>query len=516
MKLIPPDDTAVRVHIGIVIHSMDSGERGFRAWNTWAKPAVPDEKVRRAIWRSFRQVVGNPHGALRYYEKRGMHAALPTDEHDIVAYAHAVLNGRLRIAGEKFFVFGDQKGWRSDETAAARALLEIIKDLHDIAQRSEAHEAVRVLKKFLGFAKVKGMLAGFRAYSDLDVMDSDFDSKPELLGVPSGGVVDLRTGEFRAAEKDDMVSLAVAVPYNVGAKCPKFLQFIRQIAKTREYQNYVQTALGYLLIGHSNDQIAFFMLGRGGNGKGTLTRAIQAVMGAGYSTTISTSFLRTANNGNGDKPTEALMKLKKVRAAFCTETEQRKGGINESFFKQVTGGDALSGRHGHGEQENFTPPGKLMISLNRMPDWAHKDDALWRRVVVLPFSRQFMGERVNTNLATELTEEAAGILQWMIVGAQRYLEHGLGECPEVVEATKHARERADTVQMWIDAECVTGKHQSVQARESFEAYCAFADREQLQALDNRKFSVRLQALGFRHHRLKQFVEYEGIGLKPRI
>lgn len=175
----------------------------------------------------------------------------------------------------------------------------------------------------------------------------------------------------------------------------------------------------------------------------------------GYCTTLSPAFMKGASKGNGNGPTPAIMTLRGVRVAFCTETE-RKNGIDEPFFKQLTGNDALTGRHNYGEQQTFKPQCKLLISTNSMPDWQYEDHALWRRVRVLPFEQQFKGDVCNSNLDAQLAAETSGILNWMIEGAKRYLKNGLNTCPEVEKASDEAHRSADTVRRWIEAECITG------------------------------------------------------------
>jgi phage/plasmid-associated DNA primase len=77
------------------------------------------------------------------------------------------------------------------------------------------------------------------------------------------------------------------------------------------------------------------------------------------------------------------------------------------FFKQLTGNDKLTGRHNYGEQQSFTTPGKLLSSTKVMPDWSYADEALWRRVVVLPFLMQFKeGDGRNNNLDAALAAGA--------------------------------------------------------------------------------------------------------------
>jgi putative DNA primase/helicase len=205
------------------------------------------------------------------------------------------------------------------------------------------------------------------------------------------------------------------------------------------------------------------------------------------------------------------MPLRSARAIFCTESERKKG-IDEVFFKQLTGNDKLTGRHNYGGQQSFSTPGKLLLSTNVMPDWSYTDEALWRRVVVLPFLKQFKeGEGRNNNLDAELATEASGVLNWMIGGASRYLSSGrLDQCEEVDKATKEAREQADTVRMWVEAECKRSGKDRIGASEAYEAYSVFVARRGLPPVTNKQFSAHMPVLGFNRKRSSSGFQYLGL------
>lgn len=522
LTVIPAEERALWLSVGMGIHDWDQSERGFSVWDAWSRKASEqyNEADQRSTWEGFRQGQGTTIGTVRWHatrfggssgvDKQSGESWIPTSAPDIIEYAMTVLAGRVKLDGKDIYVFVNG-GWHNDRREATRALQGVVKGLLETAKLTKSEAVVRALKGQASFAQAGKMLEEFSTYRELDATGEDFDAKPELLGVPNG-VVDLRTGLFREAQPDDMVSRSTAARFDSEATCPAFRRFLKQIAPSPVYRRYLQTVMGYLLVGHSNEQKAFFMLGTGSNGKGTLTRAIQAAMGYDYCATLSPAFMKGASKGNGNGPTPAIMTLCGVRVAFCTETE-RKNGIDEPFFKQLTGNDTLTGRHNYGEQQTFKPQCKLLISTNGMPDWQYEDQALWRRVIVLPFTRQFKGEACNSNLDAQLAAETSGILNWMIEGATRYLKNGLGKCPEVEEATREAHRSADTVRRWIETDCEIGKGLDIPASVAFESYQAFAEKRRLVELPQKKFKPRMTALGYRHDRNNRSAFYKGLKLR---
>jgi hypothetical protein len=74
---------------------------------------------------------------------------------------------------------------------------------------------------------------------------SDFDKDPWLLGAPNG-IVDLRTGQFRSARPEDMVSRQVLVDPADTADCPKFMVFLDAVTQgDKKIIQFLQAWFGY-------------------------------------------------------------------------------------------------------------------------------------------------------------------------------------------------------------------------------------------------------------------------------
>ncbi|WP_174979743.1 phage/plasmid primase, P4 family [Pandoraea communis] len=519
LSQIPAKERTVWLHIGMALHSWDA-EAGFEIWDQWSKSSLDkyDEAIQRPTWDKFDGGGQRTIGTLYYYASQygKMNGAperswFPTSDSDVAKFVTTKLCETLRIVeNESCRVFVGHR-WSTDKRAACRAVLAEIEELVQCAEQAKNSTATTLLKRMTSYQGAQRILADMRAFPELDAKASDFDQDPYLLGVPNG-VVDLRTKEFRAGQPTDMISCTINATFDRNARCPQFGAFLQSVAPDRDLRRFLRTALGYSMTGSIKEQKAFFMLGRGSNGKGTLTRAVENVVGSLYSGQMSPSFLKSANKGSANGPTPALMALQRPRILFCTESERRRG-IDEPFFKQLTGGDQVSGRHNYGETESFRPRGKLLLSTNEMPDWDRENEALWRRILVIPFTQKFSGKSRDNDLDDKLATEASGILNWLIAGAFDYLQAGcLPECAEVEVATSDARKRSDSVRMWIDAECRRSARGKVAAQDAFDAYSRFTGRHGMEPMTIQKFRLRMVSLGFKQKRIKQGNEYLGVQL----
>src|SRR5262249_39765331 len=139
--------------------------------------------------------------------------------------------------------------------------------------------------------------------------------------------------------------------------------------------------------------------------------------------------------------------LFRKRLAVASETSRRVH-LAEATVKNLTGGDTVTTRRLYENPWTFEPTHSLWLPTNYLPEISGRDHGIWRRVKVVPWTRKF--DRPDRNLDDELRHEAAGILLWLIAGARLYLEHGLVEPQEVIDATKAYRSREDIIARWMD------------------------------------------------------------------
>ena len=156
----------------------------------------------------------------------------------------------------------------------------------------------------------------------------------------------------------------------------------------------------------------FFLYGDGGNGKGIFLNTITAIMGDYAKTAPMDTF---TNSSNDRHPTDMAM-LQGARMVFAQETERGRAWA-ESRVKSLTGSDPVTARFMRQDFFTYTPKFKLLISGNHLPRLKNVDEAMRRRLHLLPFTQVFKGKDRDPHLAEKLKTEYAGILQWIVEGA---------------------------------------------------------------------------------------------------
>jgi putative DNA primase/helicase len=314
-----------------------------------------------------------------------------------------------------------------------------------------------------------------------------FDSDRWLLGV-ANGVVDLRTGEFREARKEDYITKQAGVAYDPAATCHLWEKFLlRVFAGDAELISFIQRAVGYTLTGEILEQCLFFPYGTGQNGKSTFIESMHQLMGT-YAVKASPA-LYTLNRW-GTEPEAEIARLKGTRLATGSETEEG-ARLAEARVKDSTGGDTLTGRELYGHPFNFSPTHKLWIYGNHLPDIRGNDDGIWRRIKLIPFEVKKPDEAKDPKLPEKLLKELPGILNWAIRGCLEWQKRGLGTPATVIEATTEYREEEDEIGEFIGEKCTCAGQ--VERSDLHDAYREWAEgRGVRMPMTTKAFAKRLR------------------------
>ncbi|GHH96414.1 hypothetical protein GCM10017779_68710 [Streptomyces capillispiralis] len=267
---------------------------------------------------------------------------------------------------------------------------------------------------------LRALLAQASAAPTLMVAPGALDAEPYELCTPAG-VVDLRTGALRAAEPlTDLHSRVTAVAPDLRGT-PRWHQFLDDAFGSdpdgRATISYVQLMLGYSITGLVGARVLPFLHGPGNNGKSVL-ETVMRVLGD-YADAASPGFLM--ERGHGSNRCMEAAELRGRRLIVCSEIRAN-DRIDEAEVRALTDGSRLTGRRIRTECFSFTPTHHLWLLGDHTPEAAVGGPAFLRRMRLIPTQRTVAPALGNDHLVEDLVEhEGAGIIQWLIEGARRYL-----------------------------------------------------------------------------------------------
>lgn len=349
-------------------------------------------------------------------------------------------------------------------------------------------------------AAVKGMIE--LAQPAVQTSISEFDKKDYLWNAKNG-TVDLRTGDLKPFNQDDLITFMGKLDYNPKAECPLFLKTIEEIfCNDHELVKFFKVLMGYAMFGHQEEQIIVFLTGdeknakqNGSNGKSMLMGIIEDIFGA-YRTTISTKLITEAHKSSGID--NDVAKLAGTRLATGSEFD-RNDIINEKRFKQFTGEDYISARFLRKEFFDFRMVALMMFSTNYVPLMQSQDDGLFRRLVEIPFKAKFYEKRYcppggklkDTRLKRKLQAEYEGILAWVIQGAIDYNKNGLNIPDQVYVKREEKKAEVNPLHDFMDMCLERGEEHVEQVGSLYRAYNNFIEQNDGLELSSTAFGRRL-------------------------
>jgi len=271
------------------------------------------------------------------------------------------------------------------------------------------------------------------------------------------GILNLRTGKLEPHDPARLMTKMANVKFEPNAKAPRWEIFLTEILPNPEIQEYLQQFLGSSLSAAIIDQQLHEFVGTGANGKSVLVEIFREILGD-YAAIIESELLvETRNEGH---PT-SKMQLIGARFATCNEIEGN-ARLSEVKVKRLTGGDKLQARGMHKDFVEFAPTFKPVLIANYRPTIQDTDEAIRRRLIVVPFDVTIEPLKRDPHLKAKLMTELPGILAWALEGCLAWQRAGKLEQPKDIEmATLTMFNENDTVTAFID-ECCT---REIDARE---------------------------------------------------
>jgi putative DNA primase/helicase len=380
------------------------------------------------------------------------------------------------------------------------------------AQRLLAHAV-----KSEAAPRINAMLDLARSESGITVLPAVLDSDPFSLNV-ANGTLDLRSGDLRQHNRDDMLTKLCPTAYRPEATCPSWERFLEDVfpatsdaAETRgdlDLIGYLQRLLGYCLTGDVREQILPIFFGGGGNGKSTLLNVLQDVIGADYAMKAAPDLLTVKRDTH---PTERA-DLFGRRLVVAAETEQG-ARLAESLAKELTGGDRIRARRMREDFWEFAPTHKVILCTNHKPQVRGGDHAIWRRLRLVPFVVTIPDEQQDKQLPEKLRAEAEGILAWLVRGCLAWQRDGLGTASAVTAATGEYRTEEDTVGAFLTDRATFSDAYRCRASMLYSAYKCWCERTGEHVLGQRDFGLALSKIDGVERYGNNGIWYRGIGFR---
>lgn len=336
----------------------------------------------------------------------------------------------------------------------------------------------------------------------------EFDADPLALNTP-GGVVDLRTSEMRPHDRD-LMTKSTAVTPDFGGRCPTWLMFMDQVFQGHmETIDFVHRFLGYCLTGLTKEHVLGFFFGDGANGKSTLLDFVLWLLGD-YALKLPASVLMTQR---GERHPTELAQFCGARLAVSSELDEGEHWA-EARLKELTGDATLTARYVRGDFFTFKLLCKIIVGGNHRPQVRSVDDALKRRLLLVPFTAKFLGTNRDPDMLDKLKAEGPAVLASLIDGCREYLDEGLQVPASIVAASEEYATTMDSLGNWL-TDCCRVSGDLFECSESASLlYRSYGDWKRARgetAVGQTRLSEQLKSRGHESYR-NNGIRYRGLEL----
>jgi putative DNA primase/helicase len=372
----------------------------------------------------------------------------------------------------------DGRRWRRDtDGAVMRKAKEMVRRIYTEAAEIEDPDLRKAVFKFAIASECEPKLRAAVSLAETErpviVHADQLDADPWLFN-SANGTIDLRTGELREHRPDDLLTRLTSVSYQADARSPFWENFLERVTGgDKTLAGFLQRAVGYSLTGLTSEEVLFFAHGPTATGKSSKLEAIKAVLGEYAATADFETFLRRRGDGGIRND---IARLAGARFVVSIEVDDGKA-LAEGLLKLLTGGDTVAARFLYRETFEFEPRFKLWLAANERPKVSADDDAIWRRILQLPFTHVIpeaeRDERVKLTLRTD-PEVQTAILAWAIRGCLEWRRIGLAVPKCVRDYTDEYRAENDALRDWladsgeIDPDAWTS---NADLRQSYNTWC---------------------------------------------
>jgi putative DNA primase/helicase len=542
--------------IGMAFWRASGGsEAGFAAFDTWSGKNAEkyDPAATRARWEHYRTSrpsrltaatlvwearLVNPAFRLRRVRPEGEGTAGESQERPAAQTGDALFdlshdglaldlgrewgNEARHVAPWGRWLFWTGSRWEMDER-----LLHMTRTREYLRQRADSlvrgasagavdgldPERAEAIAKPLRSAQTVAHVVGLaRSNRELAATVGMWDADPWRLNTP-GGIVNLRTGELGRADPLAYCTKSTAVAAApVGTPTPLWDAFLERIFRhDPELIPFTQRVLGYALTGLTSEHVLVFAWGQGGNGKGVLLNSATRILGDYAAVAPADLLLVTQSDRH---PCDMAM-LRGAR--FATAQEIAPGRAwDEPKLKSLTGGDPITARYMRQDFFTYEPQFTLFVAGNHKPSFKTVDEAIRRRVLLVPFLQNIPAEERDKSVPDKLKAEWPAILRWMIDGCLEWQRQGLNPPKSVREASEDYLAAENVLGQWLEERCVVSHRIELTKTASLYAdWREWCERGGMLPGSTKTFSQRLSERGFRHRRDNAGKGFVGLGLRGR-
>ena len=291
--------------------------------------------------------------------------------------------------------------------------------------------------------------------------------------------------------KEDYSTIQLNVNYDIDAleTAPNWKYYTTSTFENdTERMKLIGEMLGYCLTPSCKYHKSFMLVGEGSNGKSVLLDIMDYIWGSKNISDVDISELDRAFSR-----VSLFGKLINKSSEIGTNLK------TTSYFKKIVTGDMIDGEYKGKDKFSFVSTAKLIFAMNNLPTTKDKSDGFYRRLVIIPFNKQFKGDEVDVNLSEKLKLEADAIFMFALQGLQRLVKQNkFTESVEVNNKLEEYKLESNPVKQYMEDKYIVSDEEDKYIKSStiYDSYVTWCGSNGFMKMNNVNFGKELKRLGY--------------------
>jgi putative DNA primase/helicase len=443
------------------------------------------------------------------------HEAIGTHDYSAKVCA-TVLTGEILYLPEQdeWMVYNRNTGlWENSKAQLYQRVKSILEQHYyhlALSKTISDKELDRILARIHHGDTVKKVIERMEMMPELHGSETMFNSNPLLIPLRNG-VYDLTIErhqvdadslrrKFRPYRPNDYITHTFDANYNPEAVGDCWTHALEEWcwdpatdAPDTELIEYLWYAIGYTITGSAREQVMFVLYGPGGNGKSTLVSTIARMMGKHATVMLQNLFTVDKYSAEPARQLEPLRnKRMVVHPELPTQTK-----LDCEKIKRIVSNEPLQARRLYEEETTIYPTWKIWCTANDIPEIT--DQAVWRRIKIIPFRKVFTSGiktllpagQLDPELPQKLWEQRDYLATQACHYAALWLKHGLPTSATVEQATDDVHRVSDPFEDWFNNCVEIDRNGVVPNNEAYEHYKRYVESLEQSPLTMKKWAQRM-------------------------
>ena len=228
------------------------------------------------------------------------------------------------------------------------------------------------------------------------------------------GFLNIQTGELLKHSSDIVSTIQLPYNYDKKAKCDLFIKTVHEILEGDENKiNILQEFFGYCLTKSTKFEKSLFLVGVAQSGKSTLIESLHSMLGDENVSNLSLDKLANPR---------FVGQIVDKYANISSEIPKKVSNY-EDDLKKIVSGEPVTIDDKYVTTHDYRPFCKLIFAGNDMPRITDTSEAIFRRMILINFTKKIENNKKDIDLKDKLKLERAGIFNWAMIGYKRLFKN---------------------------------------------------------------------------------------------